>query len=124
MSFLPHSIDQCKSESQPRNKLHILMRRIAIVDTVIYCPDPCSKTKTLFLHPPEALATDGSQRVTSPPPPPPLLPKELSSAKESFLNPGYISSPGPLQSTGPDILPQKKNASQGLFHIQNFCEID
>lgn len=61
MSFLPHPIDQCKLESQPRNKLHIFMGRIVIVDAVIYCPDPCSKTKTRFLHPPEALAIDGSQ---------------------------------------------------------------
>lgn len=54
-----------------------------------------------------------------PTPAPPFL-KELSSSsvKESLLAPGH------LQSTDSDTSPQKKNASQGLFHIQNFCEID
>lgn len=117
MSFLPHPIDQCKLESQPRNKPHILMGRIVIVDAVIYCPDPCSKTKTLFLHLPEALAIDGSQ-MSHPYSPTPdqgivVCQRELPDSRL------YIP-PGPLQSTDSDISPQKKKASQGLFHIQNF----
>lgn len=98
MSLLPHSLDQSKSGGQPRNELHFLMGRVAIVDTVIYCPDPCSRNNSLI--PPSSGSVDCWWRLAE------SLHKHCPLPKTAFKSQTATPYQGPFQPTDSDPLPQ------------------
>lgn len=99
-------IDYTKSGDQPRNKLHISMGRVVIVDAMMYHRDPCSRTKALI---PSSFISVGCWCLTNE-----SLLEELPSAKGSYQIPGYTFSPEALQSSDSDFLPQWRTSLK--FH--------